>query len=196
VERMVAAAQADVVIAPSYEPDVIEALQAKRKNTRILSASRPQVEKLQLRQLNGGFLVQDAHHFAATRADWRVVTTRQPTEAEWADAELAWRICGWVKSNSIVLVKDGTAYGIGVGLGTILVGDDGASASYVAKKHTTSEEVGIQSHHIDIAAGDQKGLMDAVRRFNEDPAVTGYLIQNPTPGCDFNTALEAMDPEK
>lgn len=115
VERMVAAAQADVVIAPSYEPGVIEALQAKRKNTRILSAPPPQVEKLQLRQLNGGFLVQDAHHFAATRNDWRVVTTRQPTEAEWADAEIAWRICGWVKSNSIVLVKDGTAYGIGAG---------------------------------------------------------------------------------
>jgi phosphoribosylaminoimidazolecarboxamide formyltransferase / IMP cyclohydrolase len=115
VERMVAAAQADLVIAPSYESGVIEALHAKRKNTRLLSASAPQVEKLQLRQLNGGFLVQDAHHFAATLADWRVVTKREPTEAEWADAELAWRICGWVKSNSIVLVKDGTAYGIGAG---------------------------------------------------------------------------------
>ena len=39
----------------------------------------------------------------------------QPTEAEWADAELAWRLVGWVKSNSIVLVKDGTAWGIGAG---------------------------------------------------------------------------------
>ena len=35
----------------------------------------------------GAWLVQDAHHFAATRADWRVVTKRQPTDAEWADAE-------------------------------------------------------------------------------------------------------------
>lgn len=83
-----------------------------------------------------------------------------------------------------------------VGLGTILVGDDGASASYVTKKHETSERVGIVSHHIDVAAGDQAGLMDAVRRFNEDPAVDGYLIQNPAPGCDFNAALEAMDPAK
>ena len=86
--------------------------------------------------------------------------------------------------------------GVTVGLGTILVGDDGASASYVAKKHSTSEQVGIASHHIDVAAGDQGGLMDAVKRFNEDPDVTGYLIQNPTPGCDFNAALAAMDPEK
>ena len=59
--------------------------------------------------------MQDAHHFAATRDDWRVVTKREPTEAEWADAELAWRLVGWVKSNSIVLVKDGTAWGIGAG---------------------------------------------------------------------------------
>jgi phosphoribosylaminoimidazolecarboxamide formyltransferase/IMP cyclohydrolase len=115
VERMVAAAQADVVIAPGYEAGTLEALQAKRKNTRLLSAPLPSAERLQLRQLNGGFLVQDAHHFASTRKEWRVVTERQPTEAEWADAELAWRICGWVKSNSIVLVKDGTAWGIGAG---------------------------------------------------------------------------------
>ena len=47
--------------------------------------------------------------------DWRVVTQRQPTEAEWADAALAWRLVGWVKSNSIVLVHDGTAWGIGAG---------------------------------------------------------------------------------
>jgi len=83
-----------------------------------------------------------------------------------------------------------------VGLGTILVGDDGASASYVGKKHTTSEQVGIVSHHIDVEAGDQAGLMAAVQRFNDDPAVDAYLIQNPTPGCDFNAALEAMDPAK
>ena len=86
--------------------------------------------------------------------------------------------------------------GVSVGLGTILVGDDGASASYVARKHSTSEEVGIVSHHIDVAAGDQQGLMEAVRRFNDDATVDGYLIQNPTPGCDFNAALEAMDPGK
>lgn len=83
-----------------------------------------------------------------------------------------------------------------VGLGTILVGHDGASASYVAKKHSTSEQVGMRSHHVDVAAGDQAGLMDAVRRFNEDPSVDAYIIQNPTPGCDFNAAMEAMDPAK
>jgi phosphoribosylaminoimidazolecarboxamide formyltransferase/IMP cyclohydrolase len=114
-ERMAAAAQADLVIAPGYDDGVLDVLRAKRKNTRVLSAPLPTRERLQLRQLNGGFLVQDAHHFAATRADWRVVTERRPTEAEWADAELAWRLCGWVKSNSIVLVRGGVAWGIGAG---------------------------------------------------------------------------------
>ena len=51
----------------------------------------------------------------AGRDSWRVVTKAAPTEAEWRDAELAWRLCGHVKSNAIVLVKDGQAVGIGAG---------------------------------------------------------------------------------
>ncbi|MBA2608129.1 MAG: bifunctional phosphoribosylaminoimidazolecarboxamide formyltransferase/IMP cyclohydrolase [Actinobacteria bacterium] len=115
VEEMVAAAQADVVIAPGYEDGVIEALAKKRKNTRVLTAAPPSSPARDFRRIDGGFLVQQAHHFASPRSDWRVVTKREPTEAEWADAELAWRICGHVKSNAIVLVKDGQAVGIGAG---------------------------------------------------------------------------------
>jgi phosphoribosylaminoimidazolecarboxamide formyltransferase/IMP cyclohydrolase len=115
VERMVAAAQADVVIAPGYAPGAIEALTAKRKNTRILEAAAPRPDTWHLRPITGGLLVQDPHGFVAQRADWRVVTQRRPTEAQFADAELAWRVCGWVKSNAIVLAEDGTAWGIGAG---------------------------------------------------------------------------------
>ncbi|MGK2928681.1 MAG: bifunctional phosphoribosylaminoimidazolecarboxamide formyltransferase/IMP cyclohydrolase, partial [Acidimicrobiales bacterium] len=68
-----------------------------------------------IRQLNDTWLVQAPHHFAAGPDTWQVVTERQPTEAELADAAFAWRVCGWVKSNSIVLAKDGTAWGIGAG---------------------------------------------------------------------------------
>jgi phosphoribosylaminoimidazolecarboxamide formyltransferase/IMP cyclohydrolase len=114
-ERMVAAAQADVVIAPAYGPGTIESLQARRKNTRILEAPAPRPDPWHLRPVTGGLLVQEQHRFVADRVDWRVVTERQPTEAEWADAELAWRVCGWVKSNAIVLVKAGAAWGIGAG---------------------------------------------------------------------------------
>ena len=115
VEAMVAAAQADLVIAPGYADGAIDALLAKRKNTRVLQAPPPVPDGRHLRPITGGLLVQDPHTFQATRPDWRVVTERRPTEAEWADAELAWRLCGHVKSNAIVLVKDGVAWGIGAG---------------------------------------------------------------------------------
>jgi phosphoribosylaminoimidazolecarboxamide formyltransferase/IMP cyclohydrolase len=115
VEQMVAGPQADVVIAPSYDAGAIDALIGKRKNTRLLEAPLPEPIALDFRQISGGFLVQEPHHFAATRAEWKVVTKRAPTGAEWLDAELAWRVCGHVKSNAIVLVKDGQAVGIGAG---------------------------------------------------------------------------------
>ena len=115
VERMVAGPQADVVIAPGYAPGAIEALKAKRKNTRVLEAPAPQGDPLDFRQISGGFLVQDAHHFASSRNDWRVVTKVAPTPEQWRDLELAWRVCGHVKSNAIVLVKDAQAVGIGAG---------------------------------------------------------------------------------
>ncbi|MDQ3305680.1 MAG: bifunctional phosphoribosylaminoimidazolecarboxamide formyltransferase/IMP cyclohydrolase, partial [Actinomycetota bacterium] len=114
-ERMAAAAQADVVIAPGYDDGVVELLAAKRKNTRVLSAPPPVADRLQLRQLAGAFLVQEAPHFAAQRADWRVVTQARPTPEQWADADLAWRLCGHVKSNCVALVLDGQAVGIGAG---------------------------------------------------------------------------------
>ena len=107
--------QADVVIAPGYSVGALEALRAKRKNTRLLEAPVPTSEPREFRQITGGFLVQDSAHFAAGRDDWKVATKVAPTAEQWADAELAWRICGHVKSNAIVLVKDGQAVGIGAG---------------------------------------------------------------------------------
>ncbi|MEQ8842460.1 MAG: bifunctional phosphoribosylaminoimidazolecarboxamide formyltransferase/IMP cyclohydrolase [Acidimicrobiales bacterium] len=116
VEAMEAAAQADVVIAPGYADGVIERLIAKRKNTRLLTATPPTpASGLELRQIGGGYLVQDAHHFSSTPDQWQVVTQRQPTAQEMADAAFAWRICGHVTSNAIVLAKDGVAWGIGAG---------------------------------------------------------------------------------
>jgi phosphoribosylaminoimidazolecarboxamide formyltransferase/IMP cyclohydrolase len=115
VEAMVAAAQADLVIAPAYGPGVIERLQAKRKNTRLLEAVPPVPPTRHLRPVSGGWLVQEPHRLVAAPADWQVVTERVPTADELADAALAFRICAAVTSNSIVLVKDGVAWGIGAG---------------------------------------------------------------------------------
>ena len=114
-ERMVAGPQADVVIAPGYDGGVVEALAAKRKNTRVLSAPPPVAGPVHLRQLAGGFLAQSARHFARGRDEWRVATKVGPTDDQWRDAELAWRLCGHVKSNCVVLVNRGQAVGIGAG---------------------------------------------------------------------------------
>jgi methylenetetrahydrofolate dehydrogenase (NADP+)/methenyltetrahydrofolate cyclohydrolase len=83
-----------------------------------------------------------------------------------------------------------------VGLGTILVGDDPASAGYVRRKQEECQLHGLISHHVEIEAGDRDGLYAAIDRFNEDPSVDAYLIQNPTPGIDFNAALGRVDPAK
>jgi methylenetetrahydrofolate dehydrogenase (NADP+) / methenyltetrahydrofolate cyclohydrolase len=90
------------------------------------------------------------------------------------------------------------AAGKGVGLGTILVGDDEASARYVARKHEACERVGIASHHAGIPAdAGQEALIETVDQFNADPGVDAYIIQLPVPdGFDAGEALSRMDPTK
>jgi methylenetetrahydrofolate dehydrogenase (NADP+)/methenyltetrahydrofolate cyclohydrolase len=88
--------------------------------------------------------------------------------------------------------------GVTPGLGTILVGDDGASAGYVRKKHETCDAVGMASYHMDIPAdAGQDALLDAVAMFNAEPGIDAYIIQLPVAaGFDANAALLAMDPAK
>lgn len=104
----------EVVVAPHYEPGALEVLCAK-KNLRVLSAPPPGREQLHLRTIDGGLLVQEADSFKAGRSQWRVVSRVQPTEEQWRDLELAWRIAAHVTSNCIVLVAGGQAVGIGAG---------------------------------------------------------------------------------
>jgi phosphoribosylaminoimidazolecarboxamide formyltransferase/IMP cyclohydrolase len=113
--EMVTNAKADVLIAPSYEETALELFAAKRKNMRVLTAPVPVVDGWHVRQIGGGWLVQDPYRLAAGRPDWRVVTKAQPTDEHWRDMELAWRVCAWVKSNAIVLAAGGMAVGIGGG---------------------------------------------------------------------------------
>ncbi len=88
--------------------------------------------------------------------------------------------------------------GVEVGLGTILVGDDGPSARYVAMKHADCEEVGIRSVHEHLPADVAQVELEAVvARFNADPTVHAYLVQLPLPaGLDEERVLLAVDPEK
>jgi methylenetetrahydrofolate dehydrogenase (NADP+)/methenyltetrahydrofolate cyclohydrolase len=95
-------------------------------------------------------------------------------------------------------VADLAGRGKGVGLGTILVGDDAASAGYVRKKHEACQQVGILSKHVDVPGdGTQADLLAAVDCFNADPEIDGFLVQHPVPPqYEFNAALLAMDPAK
>lgn len=88
--------------------------------------------------------------------------------------------------------------GITPGLGTVLVGDDPGSRSYVAGKHRDCEEVGISSIRVDLPADASQAEVDAaVVALNLDPACTGYIVQLPLPRhLDAQRVLELMDPSK
>ncbi|HXD62900.1 MAG TPA: bifunctional methylenetetrahydrofolate dehydrogenase/methenyltetrahydrofolate cyclohydrolase [Lacisediminihabitans sp.] len=88
--------------------------------------------------------------------------------------------------------------GITPGLGTLLVGEDPGSLSYVAGKHRDCAEVGIESIRVDLpATASAEEIRAAIAELNANPAVTGYIIQLPLPaGIDENAMLELMDPDK
>jgi methylenetetrahydrofolate dehydrogenase (NADP+)/methenyltetrahydrofolate cyclohydrolase len=90
------------------------------------------------------------------------------------------------------------ADGVVPGLGTVLVGDDPGSHSYVAGKHRDCAEVGIESIRVELpATATQAEVEAAVERLNADPACTGYIVQLPLPrGLDPGHVLELMDPAK
>jgi phosphoribosylaminoimidazolecarboxamide formyltransferase/IMP cyclohydrolase len=107
--------KADVLVAPAYSPEALEVFAARRKNMRVLQAPAPDASRWHLRQLAGGWLVQEPHRFATGRDSWRVVTNTAPSAQQWSDLELAWRVVAAVKSNAVVLASGGVALGIGGG---------------------------------------------------------------------------------
>ncbi|MDH3704824.1 MAG: bifunctional phosphoribosylaminoimidazolecarboxamide formyltransferase/IMP cyclohydrolase [Acidimicrobiia bacterium] len=105
----------EVIVAPAYEPEALATLLQKKKNLRVLEAPPPSSPLLEVRTIDGGLLVQTSDRIGAGRDDWHVATNRAPTDDEWVDLELAWRLAARVSSNCIVMVKDGQAVGIGAG---------------------------------------------------------------------------------
>lgn len=88
--------------------------------------------------------------------------------------------------------------GVTPGLATVLMSDDPASETYVRMKQRDCEEVGIESHHVEIDTdAPQSELFATIDQLNEDPAIDGILIQRPlTEGVDEPAALRRVDPEK
>lgn len=107
----------EVVIAPGADADAL-AVFAKKKNLRLLTTdglADPKAAAMAVRQVSGGFLVQDKDIGGITREDLRVVTKRAPSEQELADLLFAWTVAKHVKSNAIIYVKDGATVGVGAG---------------------------------------------------------------------------------
>jgi methylenetetrahydrofolate dehydrogenase (NADP+)/methenyltetrahydrofolate cyclohydrolase len=90
------------------------------------------------------------------------------------------------------------AKGITPGLGTVLVGDDPGSHSYVGGKHRDCQEIGINSIRVDLPAdATQADILAAIRDLNSAKECTGYIVQLPLPrGIDTQAILEAIDPAK
>ena len=103
-----------------------------------------------------------------------------------------------IKAELAVEVSRLKQSGITPGLGTLLVGDDPGSHSYVAGKHRDCAEVGVQSVRIDLPASASKSdIFKAISELNQAPEVTGYIVQLPLPvGIDTNELLESIDPDK
>ncbi|WP_461963415.1 bifunctional 5,10-methylenetetrahydrofolate dehydrogenase/5,10-methenyltetrahydrofolate cyclohydrolase [Curtobacterium sp. 24E2] len=89
-------------------------------------------------------------------------------------------------------------HGIRPGLGTILVGENPGSLSYVAGKHRDSAQIGLDSHRIDLpATASAADIRAAILQMNDDPRVTAFIVQLPLPeGIDPTPMLELMDPSK
>ena len=106
----------EVIIAPTVSAEAKEAL-VKKKNVRVLECgefSQPQ-KRLDFKRVNGGLLVQEADQGSVAIEDLKVVSKRQPTQAELEDLLFCWKVAKYVKSNAIVYAKNGQTIGIGAG---------------------------------------------------------------------------------
>ncbi|WP_296418872.1 bifunctional phosphoribosylaminoimidazolecarboxamide formyltransferase/IMP cyclohydrolase [Pseudooctadecabacter sp.] len=107
----------EVVIAPSATEDA-KAIFAAKKNLRLLTTgglADPMTTAQTIRQVSGGYLMQDKDNGLITRDDLKVVTKLAPTDAQMEDLLFAWKVAKHVKSNAIVYVKDLATVGVGAG---------------------------------------------------------------------------------
>ncbi len=114
-KAIVANPKADVLVARGFAPAALELFRRKRKNMRVLAAPPPGVRGIEVRRIDGGFLVQQPDVVTGKRDGWQVASRAQPTEDQWEDLMLAYRVCAFTSSNAIVLAAGGSAVGVGAG---------------------------------------------------------------------------------
>lgn len=113
----------EVLLAPSYNPDALVLLQERWKNIRILEMGELQtypelsnnMPLWDVKRVMGGYLVQDLDREDLDAAAMKVMSATQPTEQQMIDLRFAWKVAKHVKSNAIVLAKDGMVVGVGAG---------------------------------------------------------------------------------
>ncbi|KUN08360.1 bifunctional phosphoribosylaminoimidazolecarboxamide formyltransferase/inosine monophosphate cyclohydrolase [Streptomyces yokosukanensis] len=133
----------EVIVAPDYEEGALQAL-AKKKNIRVLKAPDAPCNRVEARQVDGGVLLQVTDRLQAEGDDpahWTLASGEALSEAELAELAFAWKACRAVKSNAILLAKDGASVGVGMGqvnrvdsckLAVERAGEERARGSYAA----------------------------------------------------------------
>lgn len=107
----------DIVIAPEFSEEALKVFK-KKKNLRILEVqnmAKGADQAPEVRRILGGYLVQDGDYLKTEDEDWQVVTNSKPTDQHYQDFIFAWKLIKHVKSNSIVVVKNGQTLGVGCG---------------------------------------------------------------------------------
>lgn len=107
----------EVIVAPDYEEGALEAL-TKKKNIRVLRAPGAPCNRVEAKQIDGGLLLQVTDRIQADGdepANWTLASGEALGEAELAELAFAWKACRAVKSNAILLAKDGASVGVGMG---------------------------------------------------------------------------------
>lgn len=109
----------EVIVAPDFEPEALEVFRLK-KNLRVLQLPADwQQERMDVRLVSGGLLLQDADRFPddieSVAKDWQLVSGERPSDDEMTNLIFAWKSCRAVKSNAIVLAKNSATVGIGMG---------------------------------------------------------------------------------
>jgi len=106
----------EIVLAPSFEPEALEMFK-KKKNLRVLEIGdfSKRVSKLEIRNIDGGLLVQDVDIKILKEIDLKIVTKKRPTKNNIKDALFTWKVLRHAKSNGILIAKDGSTVGLGAG---------------------------------------------------------------------------------
>ncbi|WP_449282349.1 bifunctional phosphoribosylaminoimidazolecarboxamide formyltransferase/IMP cyclohydrolase [Leucobacter sp.] len=105
----------EVIVAPGFEPEAL-AILTQKKNVRLLVLPADfEPNPVELRQVSGGFLLQDADRSFTPASEWELATGEPADAATLAELEFAWRACRAVKSNAILLAAGGSSVGVGMG---------------------------------------------------------------------------------